>query len=282
MKPSGDKARIITSETLEEAAARSQAEREHIARLDSQVRPFVPNFRLRFAILGGLALVLIGIGVGLIEFARNSLRYEQAVAGWLDMRPAIAVVYAVVGAFMLAAVSLYFASVTPERKLPFADKKFGRVYVFVGVLFCLSAFQTTAGLTLKALPSSWLLKYPQFTHTSGMIQTGTILLILGAIIYIFKKKALIIYGITEVVMAMISNVALLSKLDLYQSSPSDMVKQLLPIFVFLYLLSKGIGNIIDGLNDLGEKRITAKATKDFEASGNQSSSPSPSVTTDSV
>ena len=77
---------------------------------------------------------------------------------------------------------------------------------------------------------------------------GVILLIaVGIVIYLFKSKSQLLYGVSEIVIAVLSNLVLITRMDVSSSghitlSGSDAIS----IVVFTYLLSRGIGNVVDG------------------------------------
>jgi hypothetical protein len=83
----------------------------------------------------------------------------------------------------------------------------------------------------------------------------TVLLVLGILVYLVKVWSKILFGIAEVTLALLSNSALIKSLDLTGFPKIKITtEQALAIFAFTYLLSRGISNAIEGLEELRNKK----------------------------
>jgi hypothetical protein len=104
------------------------------------------------------------------------------------------------------------------------------------------------------------------------IEIVMLLLILGICMYLLKLKTKSYFGMAEIGVALVSNSALIKSIDL-SGFPRIKVTttEALAIGAFTYLLSKGISNMLEGFEEIREKRKEATAKL---ATGTPTSSPS--------
>jgi hypothetical protein len=84
----------------------------------------------------------------------------------------------------------------------------------------------------------------------------TALTLVGIVIYLFRKYFKILFGLCEIVIAILSNIGLLTGSDLTHMPPLNL--QPLGLFAFgafTFLLSKGVGDVAEGV----QKRIDKTA-----------------------
>ena len=83
-----------------------------------------------------------------------------------------------------------------------------------------------------------------------------LLLIFGAIVAIIKQRSTLIYGAVEVIVAVISNAAIIAPLKLSDFPKTHFTTtEVLALGALAYLFSKGIGNVIDGVKQIRKKKL---------------------------
>jgi hypothetical protein len=69
-----------------------------------------------------------------------------------------------------------------------------------------------------------------------------------------------VYGVSEIAISVASNLALLHKIDLSQAPKISIATADAVAFgVFTYLLSRGIGNVVEGIDEVGAKKASEAA-----------------------
>ena len=95
----------------------------------------------------------------------------------------------------------------------------------------------------------------QAPNAVATINIVAFLLLVAFGLYVFKKYWKFYYGISELIIGIASNVALLSRIDMPSLTHFKLVAQdYVGLSVFTYLLSRGMSNIFDGLQEQSEKR----------------------------
>src|SRR5437660_9206333 len=82
------------------------------------------------------------------------------------------------------------------------------------------------------------------------------LLILGTCIYAFKRWNKAVFGVSEIVVALLSNSALLNHINLSHFPDNMSSADALAVGVFTYLLSKGVGDVLEGMEEKEEEKKT--------------------------
>ncbi len=76
------------------------------------------------------------------------------------------------------------------------------------------------------------------------------LIIAGILLYLFKKYSKLLYGLSEIVLAVISNIALIERADIsHLSTMTPKTSDILAFVVFTYLLSRGVSNAVEGVQE---------------------------------
>jgi hypothetical protein len=90
--------------------------------------------------------------------------------------------------------------------------------------------------------------------------------------YLLKIKAKAYFGIAEIAVALISNSALIKSIDL-SGFPKVKITttEALAVGAFTYLLSKGISNMLEGFEEIREKRKEESAKMGLTSAGPTSS-----------
>jgi len=98
--------------------------------------------------------------------------------------------------------------------------------------------------------------YSSQTLVRTLIVAG--LIGIGILIYLFKQASKPLYGMFEIAIALLTNSALISGLNLSSFPRNVHTADLVAIGLFTYLLSKGIGTTIDGLEEDQKRRKSLK------------------------
>ncbi|MBB5315621.1 hypothetical protein [Tunturibacter empetritectus] len=82
------------------------------------------------------------------------------------------------------------------------------------------------------------------------------LLLVGTLLYLFKKYLKIFYGLSQIVIAILSNLTLLQKSDLNHIPARDLSSLGLFAFAaFTFLLSKGVSDVVEGVQERLDKTL---------------------------
>jgi hypothetical protein len=82
----------------------------------------------------------------------------------------------------------------------------------------------------------------------------TALLLVGILLYLFKKYWKILFGLSQIVIAILSNLTLLQKSDLTHMPALDLSSfGLFAFAAFAFLLSKGVSDVVDGVQEQIDK-----------------------------
>ncbi|SEB40412.1 hypothetical protein [Terriglobus roseus] len=204
-------------------------------------------------------LVAIVIGLGPIVFAivrwRTVIAYSNASMSWIEGHGPLAVLSYTLFTLLLplpAHIGMVF--VLYKTLFKRAGSDFRWIYSFLTYALVFSLYRAAATPLVKRLFPELVSNHEVFFRWSLQVQAVIFLAIVASAIYIFKQKALTTFGFTEVIVALVSNAALLSKVDLTTFPRVQMQSgSAVALIVFTYLLSRGIGDIFDGLNKLKTK-----------------------------
>ena len=109
--------------------------------------------------------------------------------------------------------------------------------------------------------------HPVYYLAMARICLVNILLILGVVVALIKCTSKLLYGIAEVVVAVVSNVAIITPLNLSDFPKTHFkITELLALGALAYLFSKGIGDAVDGVGDI-RKKLLAKGANAVTVKG---------------
>ncbi len=100
--------------------------------------------------------------------------------------------------------------------------------------------------------------------------TVIVLVAAGCGIYLLRRRFLIAYGFGEVVVAVLSNLALIDEIDLTRLPHIALTStQMIEIGALIYLLSQGVSDLMDGVTAMRERQAAASAQfeKDYAPGG---------------
>jgi hypothetical protein len=82
------------------------------------------------------------------------------------------------------------------------------------------------------------------------------LVIAGIVLQAMKKGSKILFGLAEIAIAFVSNYAVITKLDFSSFPPKIPSAEMIAIVVFTFVLAKGIGTTIEGMEAKREKGVS--------------------------
>lgn len=118
-------------------------------------------------------------------------------------------------------------------------------------------FDTISYLQKRDFYEQLRVRHPTEFYLHVRADLVAVLFLVGAGLYWFKRKSKLYYGLSEVGIALISNFRLVrgiidvSRPKLFEISRDDAIL----IGVFTYLLGRGIGNVVEGLDERELKRL---------------------------
>jgi hypothetical protein len=96
--------------------------------------------------------------------------------------------------------------------------------------------------------------HPLYIASLLRVNCVTILLIIGIGLYLFKQQSKLLYGISETAIAIVSNLALIQRIDLSHPPAIHVATaDAVAIGVFTYLLSRGLANAVEGADETRKK-----------------------------
>ena len=215
-----------------------------------------PNLRTRqrlimYAFLWAVCLSTIG---GLVWSIYWTFRHLDQMMTWIESKGTVGLVaYGTIGSIVTLPASVAGVAFITRRVYKNSDGKLRWVYgtaTYFIVIFIYAA--VTIPLMRMWFPTVW--RHTKLISLFYEIRIITFLISSGLLLYAFKQKAQFLFGATEVLVAIIANLALLGRLDLPNSNLANIPSQdWIGIAVFTYLLSRGVGNVVDGATSLKEK-----------------------------
>jgi hypothetical protein len=131
------------------------------------------------------------------------------------------------------------------------------LYVTLTVLVLFFIFEFTGPfLTPRRVVSVTRQTHPMYYLALARICIVNLLLILGVIVAIIKQRSTVLYGAVEVIVAVLSNIAIIAPLKLTDFPKTHFTTtDLLALGALAYLFSKGIGDVIDGVKQIRKKKL---------------------------
>ena len=156
---------------------------------------------------------------------------------------AIVLIRIVLFSLNAGAACIYFLGRYKRRgKLTFPFAKFFGIYIAY-----LGAVQIIGYVLLGIAFPTFLIRHPLYFGV--LIRTAAVMLMtsFAIFIYFFKEQSKFLYGLSEVVIAVLSNLALIGRIDFSKmphviGSGTDVIA----LCAFTYLLSRGISNMMEG------------------------------------
>lgn len=131
------------------------------------------------------------------------------------------------------------------------------LYVTLTVLVSFFCFEFSGPFLFpRFVVSATRQTHPMYYLMLARICLVNLLLILGAIVAIIKQRSTLIYGAVEVIVAVISNAAIIAPLKLSDFPKTHFtITEVLALGALAYLFSKGIGDVIDGVKQIRKKKL---------------------------
>jgi hypothetical protein len=94
-------------------------------------------------------------------------------------------------------------------------------------------------------------RYPIYFSALLRVNCAALLLITGIGLYLLKQQSKMVYGLSEIAVALTSNIALIKNIDLSRAPTISLhTTDFVGLAVFTYLLSRGISNVSEGIDEL--------------------------------
>ena len=226
------------------------------------------KLRPRFFLLAALLLAFIAGICSLILWA--AFRIAPAETHWNDVYlkwveqggPHLVVSHAIAFFILPVAVLLFIV----YRKFHAFEKSRTRplywLYLTIAALTCLLVSLLCWYLIFHRSFGSLFASHPIYYNVLLRSILCTALILVGIVIYLFKKYLKILFGLSEIVIAILSNLTLLKDSDLTHMPALNLEKLGLFAFAaFIFLLSKGVSDVVDGvqerLNNTSDKTLTS-------------------------
>ena len=135
-----------------------------------------------------------------------------------------------------------------------AEESLRWLYSIVAYFGVLLALQFASVPILRHLFPDFEGRHVTYLQASTRVMALIALLLAAATIHISKQKTLVIFGLAEIIVAMISNAAIVGNID-FSNFPHLQTSSTswFGLLVFTLVLRTGIGDTIDGINKLREK-----------------------------
>jgi hypothetical protein len=214
------------------------------------------------ALQGALFLYSVGVtGLMIIHRIFYGNWGVEAFINYLERHGTKAIVIFVLGSILIGCLRTFLREVIKLKKAE--DLRYEELFyktitsLAIGILVAIVGF-----FILRHSPRVfWYWNHKQYLSLWLQCDLVLCLILLGVVVYRFKKKSKLLYGVSEIAIAITSNLALISRVDvlhLQQAPPS--IQTVIAIGAFTYLLSQGIGNVAEGLGEIDKKRLAQLST----------------------
>lgn len=218
------------------------------------------KLRPRFFLLAAL-LVLFFAGLWWLMFrvafriAPAEIHWNDIYLSWIEKRsPHLVVLHAI--AFFILPIAL-FLFILYKKSHAFEKSRARPLYwlhltiaALTGLLVSLLCWYLVFRQSFGGHFASHSFYYNVLARS--ILCTG--LLLVGILLYLFKKYLKIFYGLSQIVIAILSSLTLLQKSDLNHMPALDLSSIGLFAFVaFTFLLSKGVSDVVEGVQERIDK-----------------------------
>ncbi|MBB5338433.1 hypothetical protein [Tunturiibacter gelidoferens] len=217
-----------------------------------------PRFFLMAALL---AVFFVGLWAlmfwAVFRFAPTEIHWNDIYLSWIEKGgPRLIIPHAI--AFFILPIALLLFVV--YRKFHAFEKSRTRplywLYLTIAALTCLLLSLLCWYLIFRRTFGSHFASHHFYYNVLVRIILCTALILLGNVIYLFKKYLKILFGLCEIVIAILTNIGLLTGSDLTHMPPLNL--QPLGLFAFgafTFLLSKGVGDVVEGVQERIDKTL---------------------------
>jgi len=216
----------------------------------------------------GVTLVVgVGAAVGAYYFLRHvlgpwELKLIDHFQSWTEHQSTFMTVLIVGGSSMLVVLQILmwaWGKLITDRSKPTDMRWF---YLLIGALVLVAGADLwTYVIHPSASTVQDLHRHPTWYRIRLHFDTVIVLLAAGCSIYLFRRRFLIAYGFSEIVVAVLSNLALIDEIDLTRLPHIALTStQLIEAGALVYLLSQGVSDTMDGVTAMRE-RWAASAAK---------------------
>jgi len=222
------------------------------------VRVNVRRWSRLFAAVGVLVSAIALVIWGLVALHRSALRHLDSTIGSVESKGTEHLTIALIGTFIfLIGIWLLVAWAAFDVFNPSKRKsELYWLYVTIAVLICFLFLEAKPFTIVPGENTGEIYaRHPAYLLANARACLVIVLLIVGIGIYIFKCRLKLAYGLAEVSAAIVSNVAIISHLNLSSFPKVHFTRlDLFAICALAYLLSKGIGDAVEGVNDIMKKK----------------------------
>ena len=189
------------------------------------------------------------------RIAPTEIHWNDIYLSWIEKRGPHFVVYHAIVFFILPIAAFLFLV---YRRFHVFQKSRARplywLYLTIAaltyVLVCLLCWYLIFRRSFAGHFAAHLFYY--YVLARAILCTG--LLLVGILLYLFKKYLKIFYGLSQIVIAILSNLTLLQKSDLTHMPARDLSSLGLFAFAaFTFLLSKGVSDVVEGVQEWIDK-----------------------------
>jgi hypothetical protein len=170
---------------------------------------------------------------------------------WLNQHNPVYIVLLVLCVYaVLFGAMIYMA----HRKLRLFDLRKDHPFYWAKVLFLFVTFIVLwSGFTFYRTSSDYstlYAVYPTYGATVAKVAAVLVLTNIGIGLYLFKQYSKLLYGLSEIALAVASNLALLNRID-FSHAPKIILSSTdaIGIAAFTYLLSRGVTNFVEGFDE---------------------------------
>jgi len=136
-------------------------------------------------------------------------------------------------------------------------------FYWLRVTFVILVFSEIDWFGTAYISSTWFsafcVRHPVYYAAVIRANCVTILLVAATGIYLLKQATKLVYGISEITVSVVSNLTLVRHIDISHAPKISVpTADAVAFVVFTYLLSRGISNLVEGIDEAREKKLPQK------------------------
>ncbi|MBB5345301.1 hypothetical protein [Tunturibacter empetritectus] len=215
-----------------------------------------PRFYLLAALLlaffAGLWWLLFKVAFHLVP---TEIHWNDIYLSWVEKRGPRFVVYHAIVFFILPIAAVLFLVYRRTHAFQKSrERSLYWLYLTIAALTGLLVSLLCWYLIFRHSFAGHFAAHPFYYNVLARSILCTGLLLVGFFLYLFKKYLKIFYGLSQIVIAILSSLTLLEESDLNHMPALDLSKVGLFAFVaFTFLLSKGVSDVVEGVKEWIDK-----------------------------
>jgi hypothetical protein len=189
------------------------------------------------------------------RIAPTEIHWNDIYLSWIEKRGPHFVVYHAIVFFILPVAAFLFLVYRKSHAFQKSRERplywlYLTIAALTGLLVCLLCWCLIFRRSFAGLFAS----HPFYYNVLARSILCTGLLLVGIFLYLFKKYLKIFYGLSQIVIAILSSLTLLRESDLNHMPALNLSSIGLFAFVaFTFLLSKGVSDVVDGVQEWIDK-----------------------------